>query len=310
MLGETTKIVDKINQCLELDGGNRFRQYLREEMSKDSDAYRQEVPNTFRSHLGASLIGRECDRELWLHFRFCAAKNLHPGRMIRLFNRGHLEEARFIALLRQAGCQVWNESEDGKQFRFSAHGGHFGGSIDGVVRGIPEFPGEPMLLECKTHNDRSFTQLQKAGMQSVKPEHYVQMQLYMNAFNLSRGLYIAVDKNDDSLYAEIVALNKSLAQGYLDRAGKIIFAQDVPARVPGATSCGWHTCKWCDFAKFCWSRAAYTPHTQTCRTCIHGRATLDGWQCDARGMQILTRDEQVHGCETYSVLASVQHMGL
>lgn len=310
MKGETTKIIDVINKCLERDGGNLYRAYLREEMSHDSDAYRQDEPNVFRHHLGASLIGRECDRELWLHFRFCAAKTLHSGRMIRLFNRGHLEEARFIALLRQAGCDVWNATEDGRQFRFSAHGGHFGGSLDGVVRGVPEFPDMPMLLEFKTHNERSFTKLQNSGMQSVKPEHYVQMQLYMNAFSLQRGLYMAVNKNDDELYAEIVDANAPLAAQYLERARRIIFATDVPPRVHGATSCGWHTCKWCDFSRVCWSRASYAPHTRTCRTCTHARATLAGWQCTCGGARLIGREEQVRGCDNYDVMQSVRTLGM
>jgi len=48
-----------------------------------------------RSHLGASLIGRECKRYLWYVFRWCLHEKT-TGRQQRLFNHGHREEARFI----------------------------------------------------------------------------------------------------------------------------------------------------------------------------------------------------------------------
>lgn len=58
-----------------------------------------------RKHLGASLIGRECERELWYTFRWVKHKQF-DGRMLRLFQRGHLEEARFIDYLQGIGCEV------------------------------------------------------------------------------------------------------------------------------------------------------------------------------------------------------------
>lgn len=304
-----SKIVDKINECLEADGGNLYRKYLKEEMARDGDAYQQTDGNTFRRHLGASLIGRECDRELWLHFRFCAPAVLHDGRMVRLFNRGHLEENRFIALLKQAGCTVWNE-DNGHQFRLSAHGGHFGGSLDGVVKGVPEAPDEPMLLEFKTHNDRSFLKLQSSGMQTAKPEHYIQMQIYMRFYKLKHGLYMAVNKNDDSLYAEIVASNEQLADHYINRAERIIFANEVPPRIAGAMSSSWYTCKWCDFRKFCWSRSTYTPHIKTCRTCKHAKPTMMGWECkNGKSSKILGMKEQIRACSRYDIMDSVMTLG-
>ena len=44
-----------------------------------------------RAHLGASMIGRECNRALWYGFRWATVPNF-PGRVLRLFKRGHDEE--------------------------------------------------------------------------------------------------------------------------------------------------------------------------------------------------------------------------
>lgn len=65
-----------------------------------------------RSHLGASLIGRECKRYLWYVFRWCLHEKT-TGRQQRLFNRGHREEARFIEWLEGIGFKIWFENYEG-----------------------------------------------------------------------------------------------------------------------------------------------------------------------------------------------------
>lgn len=64
----------------------------------------------FRSHLGGSMIGRKCEREIWYGFRW-AARSKFQGRILRLFQRGHLEEFRFVRYLEQIGIEVQAYSE-------------------------------------------------------------------------------------------------------------------------------------------------------------------------------------------------------
>ena len=98
-----------------------------------------------RPHLGASLIGRECQRQLWYSFRWCVLPNFAP-RMIRLFSTGFIEEGRIIQDLRNAGIVVFDrDPETGKQWSFKEFGGHFSGSADGVIHGIKEST-KPHLL--------------------------------------------------------------------------------------------------------------------------------------------------------------------
>lgn len=58
-----------------------------------------------RHHLGASIIGRECYRELWYSFRWATNACLE-GRVLRLFDRGHEEESRFVDWLEMVGAKV------------------------------------------------------------------------------------------------------------------------------------------------------------------------------------------------------------
>lgn len=62
----------------------------------------------FRWHLGASLIGHECQRYLFYVYRWCF-KEEFDGRMQRLFNRGHREEERFIQYLEGIGFKVFSD---------------------------------------------------------------------------------------------------------------------------------------------------------------------------------------------------------
>ena len=77
-----------------------------------------------RTYLGASVIGKECKRALWYSFRWAGTESF-DGRMLRLFQTGHLAEPRFVADLRSIGATVWDcDPATGKQFGFS----HFGGN--------------------------------------------------------------------------------------------------------------------------------------------------------------------------------------
>lgn len=63
-----------------------------------------------RGHLGASAIGNRCVRQAWYGFRW-AYHVRHTGRIHRLFNRGHEEEARLTRWLRMAGCEIQDYAE-------------------------------------------------------------------------------------------------------------------------------------------------------------------------------------------------------
>lgn len=58
-----------------------------------------------RPHLGASVVGKPCDRAMVYGFRHAVAKRTE-GRMLRLFNRGHKEEISICAWLRMIGIEV------------------------------------------------------------------------------------------------------------------------------------------------------------------------------------------------------------
>lgn len=266
-----------------------------------------------RGHLGASQLGSRCARQIWYGFRWVYSTN-HLGRIQRLFDRGHEEEARFNRYLRLAGYEVqdfsqrlwhseavaryllteWDDkhppyyedvSSDARHIALASEAGmgpkqwnfvdgHFSGSSDGRIRGegLPDGWG---LLECKTHSEKSFTDLSKKGVLSSKATHYVQMQIYMRFMGLRWGLYLAVNKNNDELYAETIYYKEEVAEAYIVRAQQIIAARQAPPRLTEDPS--WFECKFCDFREICHYSS---PVQKNCRSCAYAEPTKGQWYCN------------------------------
>ncbi len=259
------------------------------------DAY-ESRRHSFRSHLGASLIGRECERELWFAFRWCTVPR-HSGRMLRLFETGQREEERFIENLRSVGIEVHDHDEEtGRQFRFTDFGGHFAGSIDGAALGIIEAPKTWHLLEFKTFNERRFELLKKHGVQITSPEHYAQVIIYMDYMGLQRAFYLAVNKNSDELYSERIKADSQFAGLLKDKARRIIKSSRPPAKI--SEDPAWWKCKCCDHHTVCHESL---PPEVNCRTCLHSTPIINnegGWRCDKHS-QRLSYKEQLRGCSDH-----------
>lgn len=256
-----------------------------------------------RPHLGASVIGRPCERALWYAFRWAAPEQF-SGRVLRLFRRGQNEEATMVADLRRIGVRIDTlDPRTGRQFRFSAAAGHVGGSCDGIGRGFPEAPKSEHVVEFKTHSAKSFADLQAKGVQKSKPEHWAQMQLYMRWAKIDRAFYLAVNKDDDSLYSERVPLVPEEAERLEQRAERVVFSAEPPPRITEDPA--WYQCKWCPARAVCWEGAGYAVN---CRTCAHATPERDGdarWSCARWGADIPDAAAQRSGCAEHRVIPAL-----
>lgn len=240
-----------------------------------------------RPHLGASLIGRNCNRALWYGFRW-TTKMTHEARLLRLFGRGHREEATLTQLLRDAGITVMTvDPSTGRQFDFKD--GHFGGSMDGACVGLPEAPKTWHVIEYKTASLKMFNKLIAEGVKLAKPEHYAQMQVYMLKMGLERAVYITVCKDDDRLHIERIDFDADFAQSMVDKAQWIISLPTPPDGI--STDPTWFECKWCDHKDTCHGTQAPLP---TCRSCTHSTPERDGtWTCgQLKGAPLSVADQK------------------
>jgi hypothetical protein len=247
-----------------------------------------------RPHLGASIIGESCERKLWYGFRW-ATKSDHSPRILRLFQRGHREEETFINLLRSAGVRVVDRNKDGKQFTFAAVGGHFGGSLDAMLKGLKESD-EWHVAEFKTSGDKAFKELIANGVEKAKPLHYAQMQCYMHWSNTKFAYYMAVNKNDDQIHAERITYNPEVAEHLFKKAERIISRDRPPVGI--SDSGAYYECKWCDHKGTCHDKKVAEVN---CRTCIHATPEVDGqgrWSCRKQNCDIDTA-QQEKGCDQH-----------
>jgi len=266
------------------------------------ESKREDKPRTY---LGLSELGKPCDRALWYSFRHCGRQEF-DGRMLRLFETGHLAEFRFVDELRGIGCEVYDvDPNTGEQFAVKAHGGHVRGHLDGCAKGLPEAPETFHVTEYKTHSAKSFAHLKKYGVKESKPQHWVQMICYMHLTGMKRAFYLAVNKDTDALYSERLRYEdcKDDAQRLMDRAERIIRASQPPEKI--GDSADHFNCKWCEHADRCHGTDSVGPAVRCgtgCRTCVHATPEMDAehgrWSCQQHRVT-LTIDSQAAGCDDH-----------
>ena len=241
-----------------------------------------------RTYLGASIIGRECSRYLWYTFRW-TFKEEFDGRLIRLFQTGHMAEPRFTADLRSVGVTVYEvDPASGKQFGFEEFGGHMRGHMDGCAGGVPGGGKQWHVIEYKTHSSKSFAELKKKGVKGAKPEHWAQVNWYMGKSGMSRALYLAVNKDTEELYSERLEFDLPDFEQTNSKAEQVIFSPSPPPRISEDSK--FYLCNMCSAKAVC--HQSRTPRL-SCRTCVHATPERDGtWSCAKHGPQIPSQHQR------------------
>jgi hypothetical protein len=250
-----------------------------------------------------SAVATECDRAIWLQFRWAPPREAFGGRQLRLFQTGHIEEDRIVAELISAGFEVDAvDPETGKQFSVRALAGHVRGKTDGRIRGVPEAPAKWHVLECKSHNDKSFKKLKAAGVGNLREgkfDHWVQVQIYLHLTGYDRALYSAVNKNDDDKWDDRVRYDHDFCARLFARLARIAEASHMPAAISDKQTAP--DCRFCKGKAIC---AGESFARVTCRSCTHATALMHGdasWDC-ARFVKPLSWDEQRVACPNHLFL--------
>lgn len=303
MITVAEKTLESIEKQMTKDRGTLFKLFEQKYLPMMGDAYKADKKSGLRDHLGASVIGEPCLRKTWFNFRGFGQSAITP-RLIRLFNRGHLEEARFHAMLNACGIKTEFVNHDERQFGYKK--GIFAGSIDGLAFGVPECEGETVLLEFKTMNSSRFKQFVAHDMMpfpAYENQCHVNMHC-MNIFNkdllenfnltkplneknealIKNTLFMAVCKDTDEIHAVIIPLDEAKARECLDRIPDIL-GEKVPDGLHDHPK--YFDCKMCGFNKFCYEKKKF-PHN--CRTCALHVFNDDGTESCAFGFDGYSED--------------------
>jgi hypothetical protein len=215
-----------------------------------------------------------------------------------LIDKHHVTQHSFETLRPHLGCSTLGHPCDRwlwLSFRFAVK---------------PTFPGRVLrmfakhIAEFKTHSTKSFADVVKQGVEKSKLEHFVQMQLYMSGTGIERALYVAINKDDDSIYTERLAYDKAVADKYIARGHRIAQADRMPE--PLSTDPSWYQCKWCPAYAMC-HEAQHTKEVN-CRTCAHSTAKPDStWHCARHDADDIPLEWQVSGCESHVLHPDMVH---
>lgn len=210
-----------------------------------------------REYLGASRLGASCERAL--QYEFAKAPVDHgrdtDGRLLRIFERGHVMEDCMVEWLRAAGFDLRTRKPSGDQFGFSAAGGRLQGHIDGVIVDGPEGFAYPALWECKCLGSKSWRDLEKNRLAVAKPIYAAQVAIYQAYLELHEqpAIFTAINADTMEIYTELVPFDAALAQRMSDRALKVISATDAGELLPRGFLDPTHfECRMCAWQDRCW----------------------------------------------------------
>lgn len=210
-----------------------------------------------RQYLGASRLGAACERALQYEYEQAPVDpgRETEGRMLRIFERGHVIEDCMVDWLRAAGFDLRTRRDNGEQFGFEAVGGHLQGHVDGVIVAGPEGFRYPALWENKCLGAKSFRELEKHRLAVAKPVYAAQVALYQAYLDLHEqpALFTAVNADSMEIYAELVPFDGGLAQRMSDRAVKVFTATDAGELLPRSFADSTHfECRMCAWQDRCW----------------------------------------------------------
>ena len=251
-----------------------------------------EVPLDFRPYIGMSSLLGECPRNVWYNFRWCYDRTVLP-RIMRIFKRGDLEEARVISDLTKAGMVVTESLHD--QTELSDETCHIKGHPDGKVVGVPGNEKIPHLLEIKTMKQSMFTKYKKEGLKKSHPAYWGQAHTYMGEHDLTYCLFIVTNKDTEERDYQIIEYDPSVHKECMSIAHDILTSEFPPKRIGDAT---WFVCKYCANKKICHFNE---PIKKTCRSCDHVDIEMNGnWHCRKHDIN-LSEQAQMDGCKDYEL---------
>lgn len=253
---------------IDLNHGNTANRAFSERMSKLVDEALEATPQRPRKYLGASALGNDddpwtaCMRAVQLDYIRSNGlpgapepSSSFPGRVLRIFDTGHVLEDLAIKWMRAAGFELKTQSRSGGQIGFESCNGRFRGHTDGVLVGGPDIMRYPAIWEHKGIKNDKWKKLQDKGLALVFPGYHAQVSIYQAYLDCgdNPALFMATNKDTQEIYFELVPFDTKLAQETSDRAVAILKATDHGELLPKRfNDSAHHVCRNCKWTQFCW----------------------------------------------------------
>jgi len=284
----------------------------------DRAIVRTAIEEGYRAHLGMSRIGDEDSRTIWLQWRWFLPE-IDDARVYRIFSIGDAVEERLIEYLRQVQKQDVGvlrgdtspafefhtvDPRTNLQIRFRDIGGHFAGSADGFIKGLPESPNMWHLFEAKSAKDSRFNEFKSQGIAEVEPAYWVQLHCYMYYGNVERALWVCENKDTSELLMYRVKKKTEVAKLARQKAEGIINSEVPPPSIyPSRNYYKIKKFKSEEYQAIYWGDAM--PEEKNCRTCKYSKPVTDQpggvWVCTKQAMK-LELAAQHEGCDKHQFI--------
>lgn len=222
-----------------------------------NDALQHKRSNqTPRAYLGASAVGGPCERQMQFEFAGAPRERDFDGRILRIFDRGHVGEELARSWLLDAGYRIVQRNQrTGGLWAFSQLDGRFRGHVDGVIIEAPDGFAVPALWEAKFLGNKAFNEIAKHGLKKAKPVYYAQVAIYQAYLDLTENpaLFTATNADTCEQLHLLIPFDAEEAQRMTDRAVRVVKATDAGELLPRPfKDRSFFECKFCAFADRCW----------------------------------------------------------
>ena len=181
---------------------------------------------TTRGVFYPSMLGNTCDRYLYLAYNGQLGDQVIGAKLVRIFDHGGSLEVRMQKYFERTGLFLAAEQS------VKVHTPPISGRYDFLLK--HEEYGR-VILELKSINDKGF----KALIDTPKPEHLLQVQIYLNLAGVENGVVLYENKNDQTLKAFKVVRNDAIWNGVLERCTRIqaMVPLNMPTQCTGEFFC-------------------------------------------------------------------------
>ena len=170
-----------------------------------------------------STLSNKCDRAVWLIYHGKMPSSVLEAVTQRIFQNGNYLEKRVETWFSNLRILM------GREIPVKFDNPPMSGRIDFLIR--HELYGI-MPIELKSINTSGFSKLTKP-----KPEHEMQLQMYLNMGNYERGTVLYENKNDQKIKSFIVEKNYKEWDTILNRCFEIQNMLQAPIKCSGNTWC-------------------------------------------------------------------------
>jgi len=172
-----------------------------------------------------STLGNKCDRYMYMAYNGMLLGNTIPPRIRRIFDVGGVFEERFEKYLNNVKLLV------DRELSIRTENPPISGRIDFIV-----FPDDPVPVELKTIKQEDYKKLR-----APKPEHVIQLQLYLNMGGYKHGYILYENKNTQAWKCFKLTKNEQLWEDIQTRCARVMSLQAPPEECTGN--------RWCDCRK-------------------------------------------------------------